>query len=69
MSKPTVAGTQPVAVELKAGKSVWWCSCGRSKNHPSADRPSATEWSKPMTLGKFHSVEVPVLGEIGLTAE
>jgi thiamine pyrophosphate-dependent acetolactate synthase large subunit-like protein len=23
----------------------------------------------PMTLGKFHSVEVPVLGEIGLTAE
>jgi len=37
MSKPTVAGTQPVAVELKAGKSVWWCSCGRSKNQPFCD--------------------------------
>jgi CDGSH-type Zn-finger protein len=37
MSKPDIAGTQPMAVELKAGETVWWCSCGRSKNQPFCD--------------------------------
>ena len=37
MSKPDIADTKPMAVELKAGETVWWCSCGRSKNQPFCD--------------------------------
>jgi thiamine pyrophosphate-dependent acetolactate synthase large subunit-like protein/nitrite reductase/ring-hydroxylating ferredoxin subunit len=37
MSKPFIADTQPMGVELKAGETVWWCSCGRSKNQPFCD--------------------------------
>jgi len=31
MSKPDIADTKPMAVELKAGETVWWSSCGRSQ--------------------------------------
>jgi hypothetical protein len=34
MSKPKIADTKPMAVELKAGETVWWCSCGRPKTQP-----------------------------------
>ncbi len=27
----------PYVVELEAGKSYWWCSCGRSKQQPFCD--------------------------------
>ena len=35
--KAKVAGTQPAAVELEAGKSYAWCSCGESSNQPFCD--------------------------------
>ena len=34
MTEPFIADIQPKAVELKAGQTVWWCSCGRSKSQP-----------------------------------
>lgn len=37
MSKPYIADTKPKAVELKAGETVWWCTCGRSKKQPFCD--------------------------------
>jgi CDGSH-type Zn-finger protein len=37
MSKPVIAQTEPCIVELQAGKSYWWCACGRSKNQPFCD--------------------------------
>ena len=37
MSEPRIADTRPKAVELKAGETVWWCSCGRSANQPFCD--------------------------------
>jgi thiamine pyrophosphate-dependent acetolactate synthase large subunit-like protein/nitrite reductase/ring-hydroxylating ferredoxin subunit/CDGSH-type Zn-finger protein len=37
MSEPYIADTKPKAVELKAGETVWWCTCGRSKNQPFCD--------------------------------
>jgi CDGSH-type Zn-finger protein len=27
----------PQGVDVEAGKSYWWCSCGRSKNQPFCD--------------------------------
>ena len=37
MSEPVVAGKTPMEVDLEAGKSYWWCACGRSKNQPWCD--------------------------------
>lgn len=37
MSKAKIAGHQPVEVQLEAGKSYAWCSCGLSSNQPFCD--------------------------------
>lgn len=37
MSEPIVARKGPYAVEVEAGKSYWWCACGRSKGQPFCD--------------------------------
>ncbi|MEW5768932.1 MAG: CDGSH iron-sulfur domain-containing protein [Pseudomonadota bacterium] len=37
MSEPVVAGKDPIEVQLEAGKSYWWCACGRSKTQPWCD--------------------------------
>lgn len=37
MSKPEIARKGPFPVEVEAGKSYWWCSCGKSKNQPFCD--------------------------------
>lgn len=36
-NNPVVAQKSPVAIEVEAGKSYWWCSCGKSKNQPFCD--------------------------------
>ena len=48
MSKPYIADTKPKPVELKAGETVWWCSCGRSKNQPLCDGSHAGTDFSPM---------------------
>ena len=37
MSKPEIAQKAPYAVDVEAGKSYWYCACGRSKNQPFCD--------------------------------
>jgi CDGSH-type Zn-finger protein len=37
MTKAVVAGTAPIAVEVKAGENYFWCSCGQSKKQPFCD--------------------------------
>ena len=37
MSDPVVARKSPYPVEVEAGKSYWWCSCGRSQGQPFCD--------------------------------
>jgi CDGSH-type Zn-finger protein len=32
-----IAGTAPLPVVVKEGKSYWWCACGLSKNQPFCD--------------------------------
>jgi CDGSH-type Zn-finger protein len=34
MIKGSVAGRQPMPVDVEAGKDYFWCSCGQSKNQP-----------------------------------
>ncbi len=37
MPTPYIADAQPKALELKAGETVWWCTCGRSQTQPLCD--------------------------------
>ena len=37
MSKGEVAGTSPERVEVEAGKSYFWCTCGKSSMQPFCD--------------------------------
>jgi CDGSH-type Zn-finger protein len=34
---PHIAQKSPIAVDVEAGKSYWWCSCGNSKSQPFCD--------------------------------
>jgi CDGSH iron-sulfur domain-containing protein 3 len=36
-TNPEIGGRQPIAVAVEAGKSYWWCACGRSKSQPFCD--------------------------------
>lgn len=37
MSSPQIARKSPYAVTVEAGKSYWWCACGRSASQPFCD--------------------------------
>ncbi len=37
MPDPTIAQKGPYPVELEAGKSYFWCACGKSANQPFCD--------------------------------
>ncbi len=37
MSEPVRAADTPFAVEVEAGKSYFWCACGRSAKQPFCD--------------------------------
>lgn len=37
MTEPDVGGRAPIPVAVEAGKSYWWCDCGRSKTQPFCD--------------------------------
>ena len=35
--QPVVAQKAPYRMEVEAGKSYWWCACGKSGNQPFCD--------------------------------
>ena len=35
--QPVVAQKSPYRMEVEAGKSYWWCACGKSGNQPFCD--------------------------------
>ena len=37
MTDPEIGGRAPILIEVEAGKSYWWCACGRSKTQPFCD--------------------------------
>ena len=37
MATPEMPQKAPYPVEVEAGKSYWWCSCGKSGNQPFCD--------------------------------
>lgn len=37
MTEPVIPQKSPIAVDVEAGKSYWWCSCGKSSKQPFCD--------------------------------
>jgi len=37
MSERVIAAKAPIAVDVEAGKTYWWCACGQSKTQPFCD--------------------------------
>jgi CDGSH-type Zn-finger protein len=37
MSEPVIAAKVPAPVDVEAGKTYWWCSCGKSTKQPFCD--------------------------------
>jgi CDGSH iron-sulfur domain-containing protein 3 len=37
MTKPVIASKAPMPVEVEAGKTYHWCSCGKSSSQPFCD--------------------------------
>ena len=37
MTAPHIAGKAPLPVDVKAGETYFWCSCGQSKKQPFCD--------------------------------
>jgi len=37
MSEPVIAAKAPIGVDVEAGKTYWWCTCGRSVKQPFCD--------------------------------
>ncbi len=37
MTKGKIAAKAPIAVDVEAGKSYFWCSCGQSSKQPFCD--------------------------------
>jgi CDGSH-type Zn-finger protein len=50
MSEPLIAGKRSFSIELKAGQTVYWCSCGRSGNQPFCDGSHAGSGFEPLAF-------------------
>ena len=37
MTEPTIAQKAPYATNVEAGKTYYWCACGKSTNQPFCD--------------------------------
>lgn len=66
-----IAQKSPYAVEVEAGKSYWWCSCGKSASQPFCDgshkgtafapvEHKATESGTAYFCGCKHSARAPL---------
>ncbi len=55
MTEPVIASKAPFATQVEAGKTYYWCSCGRSRTQPFCDGShkgtdlSPIAWQAPET--------------------
>lgn len=69
--QPSIAQKAPYAVDVEAGKSYWWCTCGKSATQPFCDGShkdssftpvefKATESKTAYFCGCKHSAHAPL---------
>jgi CDGSH-type Zn-finger protein len=54
MAEPTIAQKSPHPVEVEAGKSYFWCACGKSAKQPFCD---GSHKGSDFTPVKFEAAE------------
>ncbi len=54
MSEPTIAAKAPIVVDVEAGKTYWWCACGKSAQQPFCD---GSHKGSEFTPVKFQATE------------
>jgi CDGSH-type Zn-finger protein len=54
MSEPIIAAKAPVAIDVDAGKTYWWCACGKSARQPFCD---GSHKGSEFTPVKFEATE------------
>ncbi len=37
MATPVIAQREPISIDVEAGKSYFWCACGKSQKQPFCD--------------------------------
>jgi len=62
MSEPKIAQKGPFAVAVEAGKSYFWCACGRSASQPFCDGSHAGSEFKPVKFEAAESKTVHLCG-------
>jgi CDGSH-type Zn-finger protein len=51
---PEIGGRRPIVIDVEAGKSYWWCACGKSAKQPFCDGSHKGSEFTPM---KFDATE------------
>ena len=62
MSEPTIATKTPFAVEVEAGKTYYWCTCGKSAGQPFCDGSHQGSDFTPMAFTAEKSATVYLCG-------
>ncbi len=71
MAEPLTAQKAPFPVQVEAGRTYWWCACGRSRTQPFCDgsHKGSTFMPKPFKVdspeliyfcGCKHSARMPL---------
>ena len=56
---PEIGGRKPLAINVEAGKSYWWCACGKSQKQPFCDGSHKGSEFSPLEYKAEAAGEIP----------
>jgi len=62
MTQPVRASNTPFAVDVEAGKSYWWCACGKSAKQPFCDGAHKGSGMNPVKFDASETKKVYLCG-------
>lgn len=62
MTEPIIAQKSPFPVDVEAGKSYWWCACGKSAKQPFCDGAHKDTGITPLKYDATESKKVYFCG-------
>ena len=58
MTEAVIAARAPIPVDVEAGKTYYWCACGKSANQPYCDGSHKSGPFSPLAYTPAHSGKV-----------